>query len=95
MNIDLPAILEGISFSRGGYTGTSKTSNSNSVIQNSSASSSSQNETLPELIDRVGRSLDENTAATDRLMKWRPAVAVETYEKHRNQYYDIKKHSGL
>jgi len=54
-----------------------------------------QNEVLSGLVKRVSKSLDENTAATNRLMKWQPTLAVDTFEKRRNQHNDIEKNSGL
>ncbi len=54
-----------------------------------------QNEILSELVKKIGNSIDKNTEATTRLMKYRPVVAVETIERERKRYVEVQQTRGL
>jgi hypothetical protein len=54
-----------------------------------------QNEILSELVTRVGKSLDENTKATNSLRDWKPSVSVEMIEKGLKDFNKIQQTRGL
>lgn len=83
--LNLSAIAPG--FKTGGYT---------SPVQNQFSLNQGQpNGMLNELIIATNKVIEENTAATRELMKWKPYVAITMFEKLRNQYYDIQRQSRL
>ena len=67
----------------------------NSNIPIESKNNNGQNEILSELVARIGNSLDENTKATNELMKWKPKIYSELIKKDFETLEEIEKTSRL